>query len=253
MDQALWKYSGDRFHCKLELPADNIGQLAFVRNAGGDLRFVVETRLKAGHAPAIALASSPWRQAPDVPPLALEQNAKTLALQPDSTQQLLAALGQGFWFAIQLENLTVRVPTISWEQTAHEFEHCQTRLSPLSVEQARDRTLFYKQGQRALSTEQLSDLSRLAEYIKLDPKVSRILVDSYTDNTGSRLGNLQLSRERAADVAAALRDYGVPAGKIEQRAHGDRYPSATNATLEGRDLNRRITIRVIRQETGKSQ
>src|SRR5690606_32817581 len=49
MDQALWKYSGDRFHCKLELPADNIGQLAFVRNAGGDLRFVVETRLKAGH------------------------------------------------------------------------------------------------------------------------------------------------------------------------------------------------------------
>src|SRR5690554_1221005 len=248
MDQVLWLYTGDRFHCQLKLSVENFGTLRFVHQAGQELNFQVDTLLNPGATPAVSLESSLWRQAPAQPPMRLEQKPEGLVLNAEDTRQLLAALHQRLWFGIELSRLKLNVPTVHWEATAEQFEQCQERLSPLSVAQARDRALFYTQGQRALSTEQLQELAQLARYIALDPQVSRVLVDSYTDNTGSRLGNLQLSRERAADVAAALREFGVPAKLIEQRAHGERYPSANNETPEGRDLNRRVTLRIIRKK-----
>lgn len=247
MDQVLWLYTGDRFHCELKLSVENFGTLSFVHEAGHELKFRVNTLLSPGATPAVSLQSSHWRQAPAHAPMALVKQPEGLVLNAEHTRQLLAALNQRLWFGIELNRLTLNVPTIHWETGAEQFEQCQKQLSPFSIAQARDRALFYRQGQRALSTEQLQELAQLARYIALDPQVTRVLVDSYTDNTGSRLGNLQLSRERAADVAAALREFGVPAKLIEQRAHGERYPSANNETPEGRDLNRRVTLRIIRK------
>jgi len=247
MDQVLWLYAGDAFRCELKLPVEDFGTLSFVHEAGHELQFRVDTIMSPGAAPAVSLESSPWRQAPAQAAMPLKPNAQGLALDSEATRQLLAALYQRFWFGVYLDRIKLKVPTVHWEARADEFQQCQAGLSPLSIAQARDRTLFYKQGQRALSTEQLQELANMARYIALDPQVSRVLVDSYTDNTGSYLGNLQLSRERAADVAAALREFGVPAKLIEHRAHGERYPSANNATPEGRDLNRRVTLRIIRK------
>lgn len=252
MDQVFWSYSGDTFQCKLEFPVENIGTLSFVHEAGHELQFRVDTPLSAGPTPQVALINTPWRQAPAEPPMALESKSRYLALNGEDSRRLMAALVQRLWFNVQLAHLTLSVPAVHWAERAEEFQQCQTRLSPLSIAQARDRALFYRMGQRALSTEQLEELARLARYIALDKQVSRVLIDSYTDNTGSHLANLQLSRERAADVAAALREFGVPAALIEQRAHGERYPSANNATPEGRDLNRRVTLRIIRK-TGNTR
>ena len=92
----------------------------------------------------------------------------------------------------------------------------------------------------------MESLKQLAEYVKLDDKVSKVLIDGHTDNVGSPLANLQISRVRADDVASVLEEAGVAAGLIEVRAHGSRYPVAGNETELGKAKNRRVTVRLIR-------
>ena len=43
-----------------------------------------------------------------------------------------------------------------------------------------------------------------------------------------------------------LAQLGIDKGLIEVRAHGARYPVASNSTADGRDKNRRVTLRLVR-------
>jgi outer membrane protein OmpA-like peptidoglycan-associated protein len=80
----------------------------------------------------------------------------------------------------------------------------------------------------------------LVKYPKL-----RFEVGGHTDNKGRPKTNLSLSKDRAE----AVEDFLVQAhpeltGKIEARGYGDTKPKASNKTAEGRELNRRVEIKV---------
>jgi outer membrane protein OmpA-like peptidoglycan-associated protein len=70
-----------------------------------------------------------------------------------------------------------------------------------------------------------------------------VRVNGYTDNLGSAAYGRTLSRRRAEAVAAALRPRltGVQV-TLQPRGFGEANPVASNATEEGRRLNRRVTI-----------
>ena len=110
----------------------------------------------------------------------------------------------------------------------------------------RDLVLNYSSGQKKLSSNQKNTLNNLIDYLEADNQIEKILIDSHTDNIGNAIANLQLSKERADDVATYLIDYGVSKDLLEIRAHGDRYPIAKNNTKKGLSINRRVTIRVLK-------
>ncbi|MEC8483224.1 MAG: OmpA family protein, partial [Pseudomonadota bacterium] len=58
--------------------------------------------------------------------------------------------------------------------------------------------------------------------------------------------NRELSKTRAEKVTAYLLQKGIPPEKIVSRYHGERYPAADNRTNDGRERNRRVTIRLER-------
>ncbi len=69
-----------------------------------------------------------------------------------------------------------------------------------------------------------------------------IRVESFTDNVGSAEDNLDLSRRRSEAVKALLVDDGADAARIEVNGLGQSRPIASNATEEGRRLNRRTDL-----------
>ncbi len=73
-------------------------------------------------------------------------------------------------------------------------------------------------------------------------------VEGHTDNTGSAAINENLSRRRAEAVRAALIQRGVAPGRIIAAGYGPAQPVGDNATEEGRALNRRIEIRIVRAD-----
>ncbi len=251
MDKVHWVLKSDRFLCKLELPMKSFGALSFLHPAGHPLELRYTPSYRTPAQVQVAAITPPWVQEVRSQAELMIAAQGSYKLPGASSRSLFDAMGQGLWTLLYLDAKEVLVPTIRWHDLAEPFQRCERQLSPLSINQARDTDLHYRSGQRALSEAQLAEITRLARYIKIDNKINKLLVDSYTDNTGSSTANLQISRERAADVAAVLVDAGVDERLIEQRAHGSRYPSADNSTAEGRDRNRKVTIRVIRHSEAK--
>ncbi|WP_020677504.1 OmpA family protein [Geopsychrobacter electrodiphilus] len=87
-------------------------------------------------------------------------------------------------------------------------------------------------------------LQKAADFIKSHPD-KNILIEGYTDNTGSAAMNKQLSQKRADTVRWVLsRDYGVDLAILTAKGFGKDNPIADNSTPEGRKANRRVVIRL---------
>jgi outer membrane protein OmpA-like peptidoglycan-associated protein len=69
-----------------------------------------------------------------------------------------------------------------------------------------------------------------------------VMVEGFTDSTGSAAHNKDLSERRAASVAQALVSLGVPRERIGTRGYGEAFPVASNDTAANRQLNRRVEI-----------
>jgi outer membrane protein OmpA-like peptidoglycan-associated protein len=71
----------------------------------------------------------------------------------------------------------------------------------------------------------------------------KVLIEGYTDASGSAQYNKQLGRQRAEAVRAYLAGRGVAAGNMEIASRGPANPVADNATEEGRARNRRAELK----------
>jgi len=109
-----------------------------------------------------------------------------------------------------------------------------------------DRLLF-DTGKATLQPASQEQLANIANILKAYPQV-KIRIGGYTDNTGDAVANLRLSEERADDVMAELVKLGVDPARITAKGYGEESPIADNATEEGRQKNRRISLRVTEKQ-----
>ena len=77
---------------------------------------------------------------------------------------------------------------------------------------------------------------------------TKVQVTGYTDNTGTAAINNKLSAERANSVATYLRLRGVAPARIYASGLGSSNPIASNATVAGREQNRRVEISLINMQ-----
>ena len=85
-------------------------------------------------------------------------------------------------------------------------------------------------------------LNTLANSLKQLNNQQQIQVVGYTDNTGSYAYNMQLSQQRAQSVATYLTSQGVSGQYLTVKGMGPADPIASNATPDGRAMNRRVQI-----------
>jgi len=68
-----------------------------------------------------------------------------------------------------------------------------------------------------------------------------LLLEGYTDSTGTAAYNQKLSEKRAAAVKDVLTGhFGVDGTRITTAGHGENDPIASNKTRDGRAQNRRV-------------
>lgn len=100
---------------------------------------------------------------------------------------------------------------------------------------------LFKINSADLSAKADSVLSILADNMQNFPETDAIIV-GYTSHTGPQAFNQQLSEKRAQSVMKFLASKGVNNSRMQAIGRGWNDPVASNATLEGRALNRRVEV-----------
>lgn len=101
--------------------------------------------------------------------------------------------------------------------------------------------VLFNVDQSALTAQGMAVARKLADVLQQNPDRT-VLVEGFTDSTGTAAHNLQLSQRRAEAVRAALVGMGIERSRVETRGYGEAYPVASNATSGDRQLNRRVEI-----------
>ncbi|GLK89049.1 OmpA family protein [Pseudomonas turukhanskensis] len=89
----------------------------------------------------------------------------------------------------------------------------------------------------------LRNVQELGNYLQQNPN-SQVVVEGFTDNTGTTDHNLRLSQARADSVRSALVGMGVSPTRITTHGFGKDYPVASNASPDSRTLNRRVEVTI---------
>lgn len=107
--------------------------------------------------------------------------------------------------------------------------------------------ILFDVGSAVLSTDSINTLNDLNRVLKKYPK-NRIVVQGYTDSTGSEAYNLNLSRQRAQAVYNHLLSNGLKTLSLTYVGYGESNPVASNDTEAGRAQNRRVVLVITANE-----
>jgi outer membrane protein OmpA-like peptidoglycan-associated protein len=99
-----------------------------------------------------------------------------------------------------------------------------------------------------LNTDGMRMAQRLATVL-LQNQNRTVLIEGFTDSTGTTQHNQALSERRASAVRDVLLDLGVAGARVTVRGYGESSPVAPNDTALNRQLNRRVEI-ILSDERG---
>jgi len=107
--------------------------------------------------------------------------------------------------------------------------------------------ILFDVNSAVLSTDAMQTLKDLNRVLKKYPK-NRIVVQGFTDSTGSEEYNKQLSTQRAQAVYNYLLSNGLKTLSITYIGYGESNPIASNDTEAGRAQNRRVVLAITANE-----
>ena len=111
--------------------------------------------------------------------------------------------------------------------------------------------VLFATDQARLTPDGMRTAQKLADVLQQNPQRA-VLIEGFTDSTGTSAHNQELSERRASAVRSALQEMGVGRERIAIRAFGEAYPVAANDTAPSRQLNRRVEI-ILSSDNGTIQ
>ena len=108
------------------------------------------------------------------------------------------------------------------------------------------KTILFDTGKATIKFQSAEVLNQIINVLKKFPK-SRFRIEGYTDSTGKKQKNIELSQNRADAVKIYLIQGGIDQSRLESKGYGPENPIASNKTRKGRELNRRVEINLIKK------
>jgi len=103
--------------------------------------------------------------------------------------------------------------------------------------------LLFQTNSAVLKDEATTNISKLGDILAKYPE-DRIKIEGHTDNVGPDRFNEELSVRRAEAVRNVLQSRGVKENQIIVLGKGEAEPVASNASTQGRSLNRRVELHI---------
>ena len=95
-------------------------------------------------------------------------------------------------------------------------------------------------------------LDQVAQVMAENAQIELVEIQGHTDSTGSAAINRKLSAARAESVKRYLVDKKIAKARLTTKGFGPDVPVADNATPEGKDANRRVEFKIVKQGPKKT-
>jgi len=149
-----------------------------------------------------------------------------------------------------LDVVEKRIRILSSDKAQLFFRFGKGEISPVARKLGVTRVLVFEYSEKVsfdsnkadLKPDGLSILNRQAEILNQHFPNATVYVCGYTDSTGTDAVNDRLSLQRAEAVRNYLAEQKVDPGRMKTQGFGKQFEVASNATPEGRALNRRTEV-----------
>ena len=234
--------------------ADTVNQLAYIAKQQVAIAQETAKRIKAE---AAVTASAAKRTQVQLDARTAEADAakQQVAIMQGTADQQAAALAAAGANADQ-QAAALAAAGASAERDQALIAQQEMQLKELNARKT-DRGMVITLGDVLFSTNKaqlksggMRNVQKLADFLKRYPQ-RRVLVEGYTDTTGSHSLNQELSERRASTVRKALVDVmGISSDRVITRGYGEEFPVAGNDTAASRQLNRRVEI-ILSDDNGR--
>ena len=107
------------------------------------------------------------------------------------------------------------------------------------------KNVFFGFDSDSLLAESRAELKKVVDFMTTNPDI-QVEISGHTDAVGSEAYNQALSERRAKSVVNFLISQGISSERLSYKGYGASDPIAPNDTDEGRALNRRTELKIIR-------
>jgi OmpA-OmpF porin, OOP family len=145
-------------------------------------------------------------------------------------------------FFAQSENLNLD----SLIKAGFKVIHKDLYLVPIEVGQiVRLNNVFFDFDKWDLRPESFIELNLVLKMLNDNPAIS-IELGAHTDSKGSDEYNIKLSHNRAKSCVDYMISKGIDPSRVTWKGYGETVPVSTNDTDEGRQLNRRVEFKILK-------
>jgi outer membrane protein OmpA-like peptidoglycan-associated protein len=176
--------------------------------------------------------------------------AETRNENTNTNGELLLCLptGNNFSFSVEKEGYLFYSNTFDLRNPRQFYNPYELEIALTPVKAGAEMNLYniyFETDSFRILPESEPELQKLVAFLKKNPKL-RVEVQGHTDDTGLVEKNLVLSEKRARSVVEYLISNQIEEQRLTWAGHGENRPVAGNDTPEGRRMNRRTTIKILK-------
>jgi outer membrane protein OmpA-like peptidoglycan-associated protein len=99
--------------------------------------------------------------------------------------------------------------------------------------------ILFDVNKATIKPQSFTTINLIATFMKEYPSIS-FSIEGHTDSDGDATSNQTLSEARSESIKQALIKFGIRDYRLKTKGHGESQPITTNATAEGKSINRRV-------------
>lgn len=124
----------------------------------------------------------------------------------------------------------------------------KTKAQPVNSQQLIKKfdNILFESGKTRLRTDDIFDIIERAIDIMYADKDATVILSGHTDSEGDAFQNMMLSQARADMVKTYMVKQGIDESRIKTVTYGETMPLEDNTTVEGKQLNRRVEINILK-------
>lgn len=256
IEESKWQVKSSPIRCELRHEIPRYGEGRFVYSSGGELAFeisVFDPPVRDGVASMMSVPPF-WKTGTpkELGQLTLARGKTPFYVGRDLAQRMLYELDAGMLptlqykdWADQQDDVMVLLSSANFHDQLPGFQRCISQLLAYGAGDLKDVIVEFDDNQYALTDEAKQQLDELAVYAAHDKKI-RLDLRGHTDAVGSKAYNKMLSEKRVKSVEKYLLSKGISPGQVKLRGFGSDFPTASNQTEEGRRMNRRVMVAIVR-------